>query len=161
MPEPEATFIEEAGGEMLPIMSGQAGHWVRRAHQVHNALWVSTVSGAVTPSQFAVLSVLAETPDVDQNAISRGTSLDTSTTGAIVNRLAQRGLLEMRKDPADLRRNLLTLSPRGHAEFRELAHRAAQMTEGYTAALSASERRQLVDLLKRVVEAGEPAGGRS
>lgn len=161
MAERDAQFDEGQGAEALPIMSGQAGHWVRRAHQVHNALWVSTVSGAVTPSQFAVLSVLAESPDVDQNAISRGTSLDTSTTGAIVNRLAQRGLLEMRKDPADLRRNLLTLSPQGQAEFRELAHRAAHMTEAYTDALSDAEKRQLVDLLKRVVEAGELAGDRA
>ncbi|WP_162242592.1 MarR family winged helix-turn-helix transcriptional regulator [Leifsonia sp. Leaf336] len=151
----DVSFSEEPGGEDLPVMSGQAGHWVRRAHQVHNALWVSTVSGAVTPSQFAVLSVLAESPDVDQNAISRGTSLDTSTTGAIVNRLAQRGLLEMRKDPSDLRRNLLRLSPQGEQEFRELAHKAAHMTDAYTDALDESERHQLVSLLKRLVETGE------
>lgn len=139
----------------LPDMYGQAGHWVRRAHQVHNALWATLVSAAVTPSQFSALSALADSPNIDQNAISRATSLDTSTIGAIVNRLIQRGWIDVSKDPADLRRNLLTLSPAGEDEFRLIAHKAAQMTDVFVEPLADPERQELVRILKRLVEAGE------
>ncbi|MGA1837666.1 MarR family transcriptional regulator [Herbiconiux sp. 11R-BC] len=139
----------------LPDMYGQAGHWVRRAHQVHNSLWTTLVSAAVTPSQFSTLSALADHPNIDQNAISRATSLDTSTIGAIVNRLIQRGWIEVSKDPSDLRRNLLTLSPAGEDEFRLIAQKAARMTDVFVQPLAGPEQRELVRILKLLVEAGE------
>lgn len=153
----EAEEAVEIDVHDLPDMYAQAGHWVRRAHQVHNALWASQVSATVTPSQFAVLSALAARPDADQNALARATSLDTSTIGAIVNRLTQRGWIDVSKDPSDLRRNLLALSDEGRAEFEAIAHRAATMTDSFVEPLRPAEKAQLVRILRRLVEAGEPS----
>ncbi|AXB44417.1 MarR family winged helix-turn-helix transcriptional regulator [Amycolatopsis albispora] len=131
------------------------GHLIRRAQQIHTYLWSAEVSKEVTSTQFAVLSAVALNPETDQNALSREVSLDTSTVGAVVNRLIDRGLLRRDRDPGDRRRNLLSLTDAGHALFGELSVRAARMTEGMVGCLPPEDREELVRILSRVVDAGE------
>lgn len=141
--------------QRLPIMRDQAGHQIRRAQQVHQVLWSTCVSTQVTPSQFALLSAVVEAPGSDQNALSRATSLDTSTVGAVVDRLHKRGWLKATKDGADRRRKLLTVSPEGARNFELIAVRAAAMTDRFVGVLNEEERAELVRLLQKIVEAGE------
>jgi MarR family transcriptional regulator, lower aerobic nicotinate degradation pathway regulator len=94
-------------------MRTQPGHLIRRAHQLHDALWASEVSKEITPAQFSVLTVGAEQGRCDQATIAREASLDTSTAGAVVFRLVKRGWLRVESDAADRRRNVLELTAEG------------------------------------------------
>lgn len=140
-------------------MYQQPGHLIRRALQVHNQLWASEVSSDVTSTQFAVLSAIAVNPAIDQNTLAREASLDTSTAADVVNRLVARGYLARTKDPDDRRRNLLTLTDEGARLFEEISEAALRMTEKLVGFLTEGDRRDLVRILQRVVEAGEPHDG--
>ncbi len=136
-------------------MHQQPGHLIRRAQQVHTQMWAGSVSTEITSTQFAVLSAIAEQPASDQNTISRRACLDTSTVAEVVYRLAERGYLTRSKDPADRRRNLHSLAPEGERVFTEVSFAAAEMTDRMTAVLPEHDRRELVRILQRLVEAGE------
>lgn len=136
-------------------MRMRPGHLIRRAQQVHNHLWASTVSAEVTSTQFAVLSAIEAKPSIDQNTLSREASLDTSTTADVVNRLHDRGYVVRSRDREDRRRNLLTLSEDGERLFAEISVAAARMSDLLVECLTAEDRRRLIGILTQVVEAGE------
>ncbi|GLZ33666.1 transcriptional regulator [Lentzea sp. NBRC 105346] len=136
-------------------MDRQPGHLIRRAQQVHHQLWTSMVSPDITPTQFAVLSAIAANPAIDQNTLARQTSLDTSTVADVVYRLDARGYLARTKSPEDRRRYLITLTDEGRRIFAEISQAAPRMTERLVGCLTEGDRRDLVRILRRVVEAGE------
>lgn len=144
----------------LAGMHLKPGHLIRRAHQLHGYLWTSSVSRDVTPTQFAVLTVLADTSDVDQNAVATEASLDTSTTGSVIERLIDRGWVSVAQDSSDRRRKLLSLTEAGRQIHQTISTPAAQMTDRMVSCLEPDEREILIKLLTRVVEAGDRDRGR-
>lgn len=136
-------------------MHNRPGHLIRRAQQVHAALWLNMVSRDVTPTQFSALSVIAAHSRVDQVTVSREASLDTSTTGAVIERLIQRGWVLARNDPADRRRRLLSLTSTGVDVHRAVWSTAEEMTRRLTGCFEPAEQEQFVELLSRFVEHGE------
>lgn len=132
-------------------MRTQPGHLIRRAHQIHDALWASEVSKEVTPTQFSVLTVVAEHGRCDQATIAREASLDTSTAGAVVFRLVKRGWLRVESDAADRRRNVLELTAGGERLFVQISASAAAMTDRLVEPISEGERQVLVALLAKLI----------
>lgn len=132
-------------------MQERPGNLIRRAHQLHNALWTEEVSRDVTSTQFAVLTVVGQNPHCDQATVSRIASLDPSTAGSVTFRLSKSGLVQIEPDPIDRRRNLVSLSDAGQRLYEEISVAAAQMTEHLVAPLSDSEQAELVRLLKLVL----------
>ncbi|MER7046879.1 MarR family winged helix-turn-helix transcriptional regulator [Streptomyces jumonjinensis] len=152
----EQTYRRDAM-EKPPLVDvcGQPGQLIRRAQQVHTYLWATSVSSEVTSTQFAMLSAIAERPSIDQNSLSRQVSVDTSTVAEVVNRLVDRGHVTRGKDPADRRRNLLSLSESGHRMYAEVSAAAAAMTDRLVATLPEHDRGELVRILRNLVESGE------
>jgi DNA-binding MarR family transcriptional regulator len=70
---------------------------------------------------------------------------------ATINELAEQGLVERSPDPDDRRRNVITTTPAGRRQLRQLDRLLARVQDELLAPLSASERRQLVRLLTRIV----------
>jgi len=75
---------------------------------------------------------------------------------AALNELTGSGYLERRPDPADKRRNVVTITARGRERVRELAATAAAIQEELLAPLNAAERTELVRLLS-LLRAGAAA----
>lgn len=113
------------------------------------------VSKDMTPTQFSALTVIASSPGSDQIALSRESGLDTSTAGAVIQRLIQRGWVEVERDPRDRRRKLLHLTAAGRSTFDETAVLASAMTERMVECLDSAEQETLVSLLGRLVAHGE------
>lgn len=133
----------------------QPGHLIRRAQQVHSFLWAAEVSATVTSTQFAVLSIIARQPQIDQNALAKLASLDTSTVADVVNRLSNRGYVARNKGTADRRRNLLTLTAEGERLFVRLSEAAERVGQRLVEALPEADRGDLVRILQLLVKAGE------
>jgi len=150
------TSSRDQGADPSP-MEHRPGHLIRRAHQIHDALWAAQVSQDATPTQFAVLSVVARLGSCDQATIARSASLDTSTAGSVVYRLTERGWLRSEPSPSDRRRNVLQLTPEGEEVHRRLAAAANAMTEELQAPLEPAERSELIRLLRRLVAGHERA----
>jgi DNA-binding MarR family transcriptional regulator len=131
---------------------GHTGHLLRRAQQLHLAVWQRDVCSETTSVQFAALTVLDRRPRASQRELGRVLDLDRSTIADLVARMVRRGLIERERDEDDRRRNTLQLTTSGRAELARLRPRVNAIEPTLTAGLSPSEREELRHLLSRVLE---------
>jgi DNA-binding MarR family transcriptional regulator len=131
-----------------------AGHLIRRAEQVHTALWCRYVSETITSQQFAVLNTLRNGEGLDQRTVARLTSLDRSTIHHIVRRLTERNHVSRARDEQDRRRTLLALTAEGRALHAALAPSAERINDELLSVFPTEERGELMRLLTRLTERG-------
>jgi DNA-binding MarR family transcriptional regulator len=101
---------------------------------------------------YAVLASLEEYGPGSQAELSRRSGIYRSDMVAVLNELAERGLVERAPDPADRRRNVITISAGGRSRLRLLDQVEDDLHEELLAPLSPSERDQLVRLLTRLLD---------
>ena len=101
---------------------------------------------------FTVLVALEEHGPTSQAALGRRLSIDRSDMVAVINDLERDGLVARGRDEEDRRRNLVALTPAGADARARLDARVEEAQDALLAPLSSAERRQLRDLLTRVVE---------
>jgi len=70
----------------------------------------------------------------------------------VLNELAERDLVERTPDPADQRRNIVTISARGRRQLRRLDKVLDDLHDELLAPLNPAERDQLVQLLTRLLD---------
>ncbi|HEY7071677.1 MAG TPA: MarR family transcriptional regulator [Acidimicrobiales bacterium] len=101
---------------------------------------------------YVLLAALDDGGPASQADLSRRTTIDRSDIVAALNDLAGRGLVERSPDPADRRRNVITLTTAGRRHLHKLDRLLDQAQDDLLAPLSPVERRRLVDLLTRIVD---------
>jgi MarR family transcriptional regulator, lower aerobic nicotinate degradation pathway regulator len=101
---------------------------------------------------YRLLAALEEFGPASQATLSRRTGIDRSDVVAALNDLAERGLVERSPDPADRRRNVITITPAGSEQLRLLDGVVGDVQDKLLAPLSPAEREQLTQLLARVLE---------
>jgi len=101
---------------------------------------------------FAMLAALDEYGPSSQADLGRCTGIDRSDVVAAVNAMVDQGLLRRRPDPADARRNIITLTAAGRHRLTSLNARLAGAQRELLHALSPAETRTLMELLTRVLE---------
>jgi len=131
------------------------GHLIRRAEQVHTALWTQHVSREITSQKFAILNALSRDPGVDQRTLGRLTSLDRSTVNLMIRRLVDQALVSQVRDEEDRRRTLLSLTDEGAALLDSLIAPAERINELLLRSLPESERAIAVDILSRLASLDE------
>ncbi|WP_406384683.1 MarR family winged helix-turn-helix transcriptional regulator [Streptomyces sp. NBC_01618] len=136
------------------------GHLIRRAEQVHTAMWAAQVSQEVTSQQFAVLNALRQQPGIDQRTLASVISLDRSTVNLIVRRFTDQQYVTQVRDAADRRRTLLSLTDDGDRLLSSLIPPAQRVNEQLLSALPASERASAVSVLRTIadMEVTSPTG---
>ena len=131
------------------------GHLIRRTNQAHTQLWAEIVPVDITGSQYSILSALSAHGDLDQATVGRLTSLDKSSVAELARRMAQRGLLQRRKDERDARKRVLRITEDGARTVAEAAPYVHRVGQRLLASLDERERAQFLEYLRRV---GELAG---
>ncbi|MEU1430933.1 MarR family transcriptional regulator [Nocardia sp. NPDC005746] len=106
---------------------------------------------------YALLATLDEHGPLSQAEAGRRTGIDRSDVVAAVNDLADRGLVTRTPDPADRRRNTLTLTRAGRAHLTELDERLEAAQQELLPGFTAAERANFVLTLNRILESH--AGG--
>ncbi|MEU0836351.1 MarR family transcriptional regulator [Streptomyces sp. NPDC005969] len=101
---------------------------------------------------YAVLATLDEFGPASQAELSRCTGIYRSDIVAVVNELAERRLVERSPNPADRRRNIITLTAQGHRQLLKLDKLLTEVENEVLAPLSPSEREQLARLLAALVD---------
>ncbi len=101
---------------------------------------------------FAMLSALEEFGPSSQADLSRCTGIDRSDVVAAVNAMVERGFLHRSPDPADGRRNIVTLTPEGKEHLESLSAHLADAQDELLRALSPAESKTIVELLTRVLD---------
>jgi len=137
------------------VLERQIGFLLRKAHQYATEIFADEVGGrGVTPQQFSVMVRLYERGEQSHAQLGQANAMDPATTLGVVNRLAERGLVAVRKDPDDRRRRLVQLTVRGQEEAATLRASGPVITARTLAGLTPQERATLVALLEKL--AGGP-----
>ncbi|WP_063061325.1 MarR family winged helix-turn-helix transcriptional regulator [Nocardia sienata] len=110
---------------------------------------------------YAVLTTLREAGAASQAELGRRTGIDRSDMVAVLNELVARGFADRTADPEDRRRNIVTLTEPGNAHLDDLDRRLDRAQDELLTALSADERRTLVGLLTRILDAHAAAAARA
>ncbi|GAA4980952.1 MarR family winged helix-turn-helix transcriptional regulator [Kineococcus glutinatus] len=145
--------MEAAPVDAPPRVRGLASWLLNRAAAPANRLVARALEGSgIRRSHYSLLAVLDEHGPTSQAGLSRRTGLDRSDVVAAVNHLAAAGLLQRAPDADDRRRNVVTLTARGRDRLLELDEVLRAVQDEVLAPLSGTERRQLTDLLARIVD---------
>jgi DNA-binding MarR family transcriptional regulator len=138
---------------LLPAaLSRRLGFMLVRATAGMTRLGAATLAPlGIDGRHYGVLAVLSELGPVSQQALADILAVDRSTMVAFVDELERRGYVRRGRNPGDRRAYALELTQSGSSVQRD----AAELLEGcerhYLEPLSAAERRQLLELLGRVV----------
>ena len=102
-------------------------------------------------TDFAVLAALDEYGALSQAELGRRLGLDRNDVNVVVNRLQSDGRLDRQSDPADRRRNTITLTAGGRQHLEELQSHADAVMSELLRGLDESEQKQLQGLLAKVL----------
>jgi len=100
---------------------------------------------------YRLLAALAEFGPASQAALGRRTGIDRSDVVAALNELTAAKLVERAPDPADRRRNIITLTEEGRNHLKRIDPVLDEIQDEFLAPLSDSEREQLTELLTKIV----------
>ena len=132
------------------------GHLIRRAHQVAVAIFMEeTGDFDTTPVQFAILNALIDDPGEDQVTLAGKVAFDAATFGSVIGRLETKGWVRREPDAGDRRRKLLWVTPQGEKAAQRMKRAVAKAQTRILGPLEAAERRQLVELLGKLVSRHE------
>ncbi|MGV9213466.1 MarR family winged helix-turn-helix transcriptional regulator [Micromonospora sp. RB23] len=101
---------------------------------------------------YRLLAALAESGPASQADLGRRCGIDRSDVVAAVNDLAGRGLVVRAPDPADRRRNVISLTDAGADTAHRMTDTVARVQDDLLAPLSSAEREQLTRLLTRLLD---------
>lgn len=133
-------------------LTSMPGHQLRRLQQISVASFLrETQDVGLTPLQFEAMTALAREPLLDRRALACRIGLDASTLGGVVDRLADRGLIERRRTPQDRRVYLLILTSAGHALQRQVQPGVARSQARLLAPLPTPTQAQFLQMLRVLV----------
>ena len=142
---------------LAPPWHGVPTAIARRFHQLCTAKTAEVVGEAgLTPLQYGVLIHLSGQtgkPGIEQNVLADRLNVDRNTASVLVEQLVKKGVVERKVNGADRRARLLSLTPRGEKVFARLRPAHARVNESILAPIKPRERRLLMGLLIRVIEA--------
>jgi DNA-binding MarR family transcriptional regulator len=110
-------------------------------------------------SDFAVLAALEEYGPLSQADLGRRLGLDRNDVSGVVTRLASGRHVDRQADPSNRRRNVVTLTASGRRYLEEIQRHADAAQDELLAGLGPAERRQLNELLAKLLSShrGQPA----
>jgi MarR family transcriptional regulator, lower aerobic nicotinate degradation pathway regulator len=105
---------------------------------------------------FAIMAALEEYGELSQADLGRRLGLDRNDVSGIAARLEHGQYIDRHADPCDRRRNVLTLTAPGRRYLEEIQRHANAAQAELLAGLNAAERRQLNELLAKVLSSHRP-----
>ncbi|GAA2446091.1 MarR family winged helix-turn-helix transcriptional regulator [Streptomyces macrosporus] len=118
----------------------------------HRLVWGAFASADARNHHYALLSALEEYGPASQAELGRRCGIDRSDVVAALNELAEREQVTRSSDPADRRRNIVTITPAGLRQLARLDEALGRAQDELLAGLSADERDRLTRLLGKVLE---------
>jgi DNA-binding MarR family transcriptional regulator len=105
-----------------------------------------------TLKELATLSYLRDYREVSQQALTEGLCIDTNYCVMLLNDLESSGLVERRRDPADRRRHIVTMTEQGRKALHQAEAAQQTLEDEILGALNSEERSTLAHLLRKAIE---------
>ena len=129
------------------------GHLMRRLQQIAVGIFLDeTADSAITPVQFALLFAASREPGMDQRTLAARIGFDTSTIGAVLDRLEERGIVRCSASPTDRRVRLLTVTREGEALLDGAMPAMRRAQKRMLAPLPPADRERFVEMMRILVE---------
>jgi DNA-binding MarR family transcriptional regulator len=110
----------------------------------------------LTPPLFALLNVLGAREGAIQQELGSAMGIDPSTMVSLIDQLEDADLAERRPRPSDRRAREVAITAKGRRTLEQARALALQVEDDVLQGLSAGERRQLLDLMRRALSAAPP-----
>ena len=138
--------------EQTPSALTQLPSWLltQSAAQAHRIVTESFAAGGARAYHFRLLATLVEFGPASQATLGRRSSIDRSDVVAALNELEADGYVERSADPADGRRNVITITTAGKRQYRKLTTLVGKAQEEIFAPLSATDRTRLTTILGKL-----------
>ena len=138
---------------------------IRRMQMISTSIIAEAFEGEdMSLSEWAVLTMIDNHPDIDQSRLAETVSIDRVNTGRLVDELESKGLIERGVDEADRRVWRLRCTRRGLQTRKRLVPRALASQDKLLACLRPQDRKVFIDLMIQIVTANEkfirPGAGR-
>ncbi|GAA4017114.1 MarR family transcriptional regulator [Streptomyces marokkonensis] len=141
----------DRGGETPERLKGQLSRLVgMTAAQTRRVAGDALQAVGAHKDHFVVLAALSEFGPASQAALSGRTRIYKSDLVSVLNDLADGGWVRRAPDPADKRRNVITITNNGECRLDELSRVLDGVNEHIMAPLGRDERAQLFALLDRI-----------
>ena len=148
--------MAETGSPGIEVteFAGQLFFRLWRASHTRTAERLSTIG--LTPALFALLNVLGARQGVIQQQLSADMGIDPSAMVKLINDLENAGLAERRRRPGDRRAWEVAITAKGRRALERARQLAMQVEDEVLGGLTAGDRRQLLTLLRRTLDAAPP-----
>ena len=141
--------MDEAPTRLRRKPSWLIGRVSARAHRLIGETMAAADGHAY---HFAILAALDEFGPDSQVQIGQRCGIDQSDMHTMLNALVGQGHVARTPDPADRRRNLVTVTAAGRRRLEELDTTLTRVQHDILKALSATERDTLTELLTRILD---------
>jgi len=131
-------------------------HLVRRAGQHSSTCWTQCVDTGLSAVQYAILVVLAEETECDQQTLGNRAGFDKATGTYLIDRMTKSGLLRVDVDSNNRRRKLVTMTREGEVMMQRMIAQAKSAEQMITAGLNAQDVADLKRLLSKLGGLQEP-----
>lgn len=105
-----------------------------------------------TLKEIATLSFLRDYEDTTQQALVEGLCIDANYCVLLLNDLESAGLVERRRDPADRRRHIVSMTDLGRKALQQAEAAQQTLEDDILVALNEQERSTLAQLLRKAIE---------
>ena len=160
-------------GKSLPPAAERRGapyqripaYLIRRLQMISTAIITEAFEGEnMSLSEWAVLTIFQNHPDVDQSRLADIVSIDRVNTGRLVDQLESKGLVERLSDERDRRVWKLRCTRAGLQTRKRLLPCALASQGKLLACLAPQDRKSFIELMLQIVAANEkyirPGAGR-
>jgi DNA-binding MarR family transcriptional regulator len=134
--------------------AGQLFFRLWRASHVRIAEALASIG--LTPALFGLLNVLGAREGAIQQELGSAMGIDPSTMVSLIDELERAGLAKRRPHPTDRRAREVTITPKGRRLLERARRMAAQVEDEVLRGLTATERRELLALLRRALSSAPP-----
>ncbi len=142
------TAVEQVDTSYLESL---VGYNARRATLViMDAFFRQMADYSLRPADFSVLSLITHNPGVTSRQLCTTLSIQPPNLVGMINQLEKRELITRRPHPSDGRAMGLHLTAAGHKLMKRAELTASELENAATARLSAAERKQLMQLLRKI-----------
>src|ERR1019366_1607562 len=105
-----------------------------------------------TLKELGALSFLRDYPETTQHALSDGLCIDANYCVLLLNDLEADDLIERRRDPADRRRHIVSMTDAGRKALHQAEAAQQTLEDVILGALNEEERSSLAHLLRKAID---------
>lgn len=132
-------------------IKNEAFHLLRHLFQQHTSRWQHELPELTKP-QYAVMRSIAESPGIEQVALTSVAVSTKATLAEMLSRMEIKGLVRREQDPDDKRRRFVFLTEEGEALLAASQPVGSRVDNEFLQRLTPEEREQFTHLVRKMME---------